>query len=109
MSTCNGHRKVVCRCGNIVEQCRCMDMNKAITRLSSCEKCKPKTITLETPAQQRERIQIDLSNDIVIVGNQKKNDNQEIGLQVYRWLVDARIKIEDLQKEVKELKLRGLN
>lgn len=105
---CNGHRKVVCRCGNIVSQCRCIDMNKAVSRLSSCEKCSPKTITLETPQQQRERIQVDLSNDIVIVGNQNNNDHQMVGLQVYRWLVDARIKIEELQRELKELKIRDM-
>lgn len=37
-----GHSKVVCRaCGTVVAQCRCMNEDKRIEHVESCDKCRP--------------------------------------------------------------------
>lgn len=37
----HGHFKIVCNCGKVINQCRCMSSNKAIT-IEVCDECKMK-------------------------------------------------------------------
>lgn len=93
-----GHKIVKCRCGNVISQCRCWTVDKQIEILSSCERCAKNTVHVsETLQQQRERIGKAIAGEIDSLKG-KGVSFQLLGLRLMNWLIDARIRIEELER-----------
>lgn len=46
-----GHEKVVCQCGRVVRQCRCMSPDKTVTIVPRCPACVVVKLPTVTTAQ----------------------------------------------------------
>jgi hypothetical protein len=93
------HKKVVCKCGNVVSQCRCFIQDKRIEKVETCDVCNAKRLHVETPTEQRKRLMGQLGSDIMKEQTSNGNDPTTTTLKLLEWLVDARIEIENFKRE----------
>jgi hypothetical protein len=96
------HKIVKCICGNVVSQCRCMVTDKFVEMVKTCEKCEAARLHVETEVEAKERLQKELGLEIINL-NTTGIPVDQITKVILGWLVEARYKIEQLEKGEKSI------
>jgi len=95
----HGHFKIVCNCGKVISQCRCMSKNKTVT-VGVCDECKQDLINPTKEVVKMSNFKLALNKEYEEKLTQRKvnittirgEDNQFIGYRYEvepeeRWLV----------------------